>query len=428
MVRSPLMPWLAAATVLVLAACSRSAAEEPAVGTARSVDELRALGYSGVTAEASADRSGGVVAADPARIAPGYNLTSVSKFCTADLFDERGELAHRWHVETERAWDHVELLADGDLLVVGSERGERKYAGALCEDHYLERLAFDGTARWKLPLRAHHDVQATWSGDFMTLTADQRKLPALDPDHDVIDNRLTLVSPDGRVLEERSLYDLCSKAGSPFRFQKVAPNPNKQFPIVDCFHANSIEFVRDPALFGRHPIFAPHNVLLSLRHQDSLVVVDWDRGELIWQWGQGELSGPHDARILPNGHILVFDNGMARGWTRVVEVDPASGSIVWSYSDPVDRSKFFSASQGSSQRLANGNTLIGDSNSGRAFEVTADGRTVWDYRVPHFDDSGHRAEIYRIRRYPREYVERILAEHAPTPREPERSETTVSTR
>lgn len=394
---------------------SGTAARSGASSSGSSIDDLRALGYAGVTDDVSSDRRGGVVFADEAALAPGYNLTSVSKFCTADLFDARGSLVHSWHDATQRAWDHVELLPDGDLIVVGSDRGERKYAGALCEDHYVQRFDFAGNTRWKRPLRAHHDVQAVWSGDFMTLTASQRKLPDIDAEHDVIDNELTLLSPNGDVLESHSVHDICAKSESKFVFQHVAPNPNKKFPIVDAFHCNSLDFVREPALVGTHPLYAAHNLLVSSRHQDCLFIVDWDRKVVLWQWGQDELSGPHDARFLPNGNVLVFDNGMDRRWTRILEVDPRTNRIVWRYQDPRDRSNFFSLSQGASQRLANGNTLIADSNSGRAFEVTAEGRTVWEYLVPHFDDAGRRAEIYRIRRYPSEYVERILREHGVAP-------------
>ncbi|MCE9593121.1 MAG: arylsulfotransferase family protein [Planctomycetes bacterium] len=403
--------------LLIVAACSCS--DDGAPGTtsggatsSQKVDDIRSLGYTGVVDDPSDDKREGVILNDVARVAPGYNLTSVSKFCTADLFDNAGKLVHQWKDPNGRAWDHAELLEGGDLIVVGSDRGDRKYAGALCEDHYVERFDFDGHSKWKLPSRAHHEIQPMWGGNFMTLTASQRKLPAVDADHDIIDNVFTVISADGKVVEEHSLYDLFSKPESKFVFQRVAPNPNKQFPIIDYFHTNSIEFVTDAALYGTHPIFAPKNILVCMRHQDSIAVVDWERKVVIWQWGHGELSGPHDARVLANGHILVYDNGIERSWTRVVEMDPATGKIVWTYSDP-DKKKFFSVSQGGSQRLANGNTLVANSNGGRAFEVTADGAKVWEYLVPHFTDKGQRAEIYRIRRYPVEFVEKLLAAHAP---------------
>jgi hypothetical protein len=33
--------------------------------------------------------------------------------------------------------------------------------------------------------------------------------------------------------------------------------------------------------------------------------------------------------MLPNGHIMVYDNGTRRGYSRVIELDPLSAEIVW---------------------------------------------------------------------------------------------------
>ncbi len=108
--------------------------------------------------------------------------------------------------------------------------------------------------------------------------------------------------------------------------------------------------------------------------------------------------------MLDNGNLLVFDNGLGRGFSRVVEVDPASGRIVWEYrADPPE--SFYTLSKGSSQRLANGNTLIADSDRGRAFEVTPEGEVVWDFFCPHLTPDGERAAIVRMVRYPRERVD-----------------------
>jgi hypothetical protein len=41
---------------------------------------------------------------------------------------------------------------------------------------------------------------------------------------------------------------------------------------------------------------------------------------------------------------------------------------------------------GSAQRLWNGNTLVCESAFGRLFEVTPDGRLVWEYVIPFFDE------------------------------------------
>jgi hypothetical protein len=89
--------------------------------------------------------------------------------------------------------------------------------------------------------------------------------------------------------------------------------------------------------------------------------------------------------MLKNGNILIFDNqGVMelKGRSRVIEFNPTTGAIDWSFDGTKDEpliSMFF----GSQQRLANGNTLIVDTRSGRAVEVTPKGQVAWDYRTPH---------------------------------------------
>jgi len=41
------------------------------------------------------------------------------------------------------------------------------------------------------------------------------------------------------------------------------------------------------------------------------------------------LDGQHQPTMLPNGHIMVYDNGTRRGYSRVIELDPLSAEIVW---------------------------------------------------------------------------------------------------
>jgi hypothetical protein len=82
--------------------------------------------------------------------------------------------------------------------------------------------------------------------------------------------------------------------------------------------------------------------------------------------------------MLENGHILVFNNGVERKYSSVVELDPVTKVIVWEYlGGPAE--DFYSDSRGSAQRFPNGNTLICESNEGRTFEVTAQGEVVWQW-------------------------------------------------
>jgi len=162
----------------------------------------------------------------------------------------------------------------------------------------------------------------------------------------------------------------------------------------------------DARLAARAELYSLSNVVVTLRHQDAVVVIDWARKKVVWAWGQDELSGPHDAVVLPSGNILIFDNGLARGWSRVVEVDPMTRRIVWQYR-AAEPETFFTLTRGASQRLPNGNTLIAQSGRGRAFEVTRAGEIVWEFLNPNLTEHG-RGAIVRMRRVEPAVVEAWL--------------------
>ena len=184
-------------------------------------------------------------------------------------------------------------------------------------------------------------------------------------------------------------------------------NKGSKRPLVDLLHTNSLEFMHYPELATRHPLYEPGNVLISIRHQDTVAVIDWPKKKLIWTWGQGELSGQHDAQQLENGNFLIFDNGLKNQRSRVIELDPVNRKIVWQYPEP-GRPAFFTVANGSSQRLSNGNTLIANSDHGEAIEVTPEGDVVWHFFNPGIDSEGHRATIVRIKRYPTNWIEPLL--------------------
>ncbi|MGQ0552824.1 MAG: hypothetical protein ACT4PU_06345 [Planctomycetota bacterium] len=72
-------------------------------------------------------------------------------------------------------------------------------------------------------------------------------------------------------------------------------------------------------------------------------------------------------------------SGTARGVTRLAGQPFGPALPSWSYAD---RARFFSAFISGAQRLPNGNTLICSGAPGQVFEVSRDGRIVWDYFNP----------------------------------------------
>ena len=120
------------------------------------------------------------------------------------------------------------------------------------------------------------------------------------------------------------------------------------------------------------------NILISSRHMSQIIKIDRNTGNVIWRLGGKRneftflnehaensplyLSYPHHVQRLPNGNIILFDNGNQRvtKYSRVVEYKldeiNKTASMVWEYRQTPD---IYASAQGSVQRLPNGNTLIG---------------------------------------------------------------------
>jgi len=384
-------------------------ATAPPKPTAPEIDRLRALPYAGYAPGEADEEQDGVATYDARRSDPGYNLYVVHSRSLAELIDVEGRILRRWQYPPSQLWGNGELLPNGDFLVVGADPDNLPEPAVADDSRYVLRFNWGGELLWKRKLTAHHDIELTPRDQLLTLTFDRRFISAINPAIPVRDDRPTLLSHAGEVLEALSLYDVLSARPDVFQMARVGPTDTGGERWVDLFHCNSIEWMHHKHLEGKHPIYDPSNVLICFRHQNRVAVMNWDARKVVWAWGGHELSTPHDAQVLASGNILIFDNGMERRWSRVIELDPVRKEIVWEYRapNPLD---FFTMSKGASQRLPNGNTLITNSDHGHVFEITPDGQTVWEFRCPYKNDAGQRAAIVRMKRYECAYIERIQAQ------------------
>jgi outer membrane protein assembly factor BamB len=152
----------------------------------------------------------------------------------------------------------------------------------------------------------------------------------------------------------------------------------------DPTHSNGLFYVMEDS--DTVPWLKAGNLLVSVRNIDALVVYNPAENKVVYATGLRSRH-QHDIDLLPNGHLMIFDNQGSfteGGYSRVIEFDPLTHEIYWQY-DPAPsespmlfESKFF----GNQQRLENGNTLIAHSQAGRIIEVTPSGEIVWDYRAP----------------------------------------------
>ena len=370
--------------------------------------QLDGLGYIEFAVETDDTASGkfGVLSRSPTRSWRGYDLITYPVLARAELIDADGQVRRSWAGGVGN-WQRASLESDGSLLVVASEPIAMPMLWALRSRHFLRRFSFDGELSWEREFPVHHSVQTLRDGRLAVLTLRFRAIPE-EGSRELLDNGIAILSADGETtLEEYSIYDMLMVRPDLFRLQAL----QKHEVPHDFLHANRLDWMSGGALAERDPLYASSNVLITLRMQDTVAIFDTARGELVWAWGQGEIVGPHDAQVLANGHLLIFDNrsrSLAKhgdGWSRIIELDPLTREIVWEYrADPPNA--FYSHSRGTVQRLPNGNTVIASSNQARGFEVTPDGDVVWTYLAPPTENG--KRPVFRMQRYAPEFVEQLL--------------------
>ena len=344
------------------------------------LDALAALGY--LRGYEPAPDASGVTIRDPAA-APGLNFVVEGSAPGAVLMDMDGTVLHRWHLPFEGAfpgravppraesphyWRRAHLFANGDVLAVFEGLG-------------LVKVDKDSNLLWANPCAFHHDLAIGDGGRIYALSHERKILPRIHPEALVREDFVTILEPDGTVVRNVSLLEA-------FERSRFASHLDLMPERGDLFHTNTLELL-DGSQAGRSPIFARGNALISLYTINVIAIVDLEREEVVWALS-GQWVDQHEPTLLPNGRILLFDNLGHGGMSKVIEVDPFTQEIGWSYEGDADNG-FHTATCGANQRLSNGNTLITESDSGRAFEVTPEGRRVWEFVNP--ERAGEHGEL-----------------------------------
>ncbi|MEE8167135.1 MAG: arylsulfotransferase family protein, partial [Myxococcota bacterium] len=306
------------------------------------------------------------------------------------LLSSLGQPSEDIQILDERSfWRRARLLPNGDILAIHTH-------------HSLIKLSLESMLIWAYPERVHHDLDVGPDGRIYTLINEKKVLPRIHPSNEVSEDFVVVLDAEGRELKRVSLLEAAERAGI---VEILRGLPRRG----DLFHANAVELL-DGRLADAIPAFAAGNLLVSLLLVNTIAVLDLESEELVW-WQQGNYRLQHDPSVLDDGRLLVFDNfGPALGETErnlgrghyqhvwhtnivseelpvqpasaVLEVDPRTGQVMWSYRGTPER--FFSSETcGAAERLPNGNTLIVETQFGRAFEITREKETVWEFVSPH---------------------------------------------
>ena len=351
----------------------------------------------------------------PAKCSEGYTLycPSVPKFEPSEkpageiyLIDMTGEIVHRWPTQTALQ-SFCRLLPNGNLLYPTNDRSDLASAG-------IREIDPQGNVIWFYPCRADHDFQILANGNLLIHAITERAWPGLAAGMTRHPYMLETTRAGELVWEwkgEEHLEDL----------RRVLPTSSWDFLMdralgkfaFDWAHNNTLQIIPTNRTYDQElaagvtaPRFKPGNIVFSYRSVDVIGVIDRDSGDIVWAWGPGVIDGQHKPHMLPNGRILIYDNGTLRGYSRVIEVDPLSETIEWEYTaDP--KESFLSRFISGAQRLSNGNTLICEGAKGRLFEVTPAGEIVWDFVNPHSTPAA-RGSVYRCLRYTPEEAKGLL--------------------
>lgn len=311
----------------------------------------------------------------------------------AKLIDRDGRVLHEWHPDTRELFpdslgltrrktektdfDGSYLFPNGDLLLILG------YIGAV-------KLDACGNVRWRLQEGAHHYLSRTDDGSFWmpSVSSTPQTKTSQHPDGlDGIDKPIWIdqvlhISSDGTVLDRVNVVDLLYNNNLE-RYIVKAYGPYAEEPNKDIVHLNDVEPL-SASMADEYPLFDAGDLLLSLRHPSLVLVFDPDSGTVKWHDAQPFLH-QHDPDFTGEGWIGVFDNnddftkrGTMLGGSRIVSIQPHTDSTRLRFPTP-HSDPFYTSVQGQWQELANGNLLLTESRAGRVVEVTADGRTAWEW-------------------------------------------------
>ncbi len=212
-------------------------------------------------------------------------------------YDVNGDV--RWYLTINAIWE-INRLSNGHLMV-STERlvNSPYYMTGLYEMDMLGKIYKE----YSLPGGYHHDYFEMENGNLLVASDDFNSGAGTVEDYIVELDRET-----GEIVKSFDLKDILN----------MEDGKSENWVEYDWFHNNSVWYDKET-----------NSITLSGRHQDAVINIDYDSGELNWiigdstnwsrdyqkyfftpvgedfewQWSQ------HAAMITPEGYVFIFDNG-----------------------------------------------------------------------------------------------------------------------
>jgi hypothetical protein len=380
------------------------------------------------------------------KVSSGYVFVSPMASNHSYLLNNSGEIVKKWTGNVAGAIA-VKMLPNGNIIRMEATVNNN-FPGAVGMGGagLLEELDWAGRVVWSYTLSNdrylhHHDFVVLPNGNLL-LVAWERRSPeearaaGRDPNkispEGVWSEAVLEVKPTrpagGEIVWEWHAWDhlvqdidatkanfgVVAGNAAKLDINFIGPGQNAAL-TANWLHINSVDYhaERDEIVLGSRLLseiwIIPHGARRN--------------GDFLYRWGNPQvyrmgtdadqkLFFQHHAQWIPQGypgegHILILNNGVGRGYTSADEIVLPAGYArepgkpfgpaqpVWTVGEKFGGT-FFTLVAGSVQRMPNGNTVLGLSNAARAVEVTPEGEIVWDMNLSIGETGGFSYRVTRL--------------------------------
>ena len=324
---------------------------------------------------------------------PGFTLYSPSWGKQTLLINMEGDVVHEWSLPATPG-GYARLLSNGNLIMTTTTKGGPPIRGGaggglIREVDWDNNVVMEHRDDWQ-----HHDFHKLPNGNILyacwemmpddAVNKVRGGIPGSELPEGIMGDYIKEVTPEGNVvwewhihsdmdIEEYELHPLCTRG--------IFAWCNTVFPLENG------------------------DVMISLRQINLVAIIDRKTKKFKWKRRDDNWGHQHDCKMLSNGNIMLFANGMntthPHPHSRVIEFDPKTNKTIWEYKDN-PCTYFYSHHISGAERLDSGNTLICEGSFGRFFEVTPDKEIVWEFVNPIFGETffGEDANwVFRAFRY-----------------------------
>lgn len=326
---------------------------------------------------------------DPSRLPDGYLLLSrydgTLRQHVIELTRLRdGSVVHRWTPDADALLDGVSRASSFSDYANWDRAHFREIhpwltpdGGLIVKDHFspLFRLDACGRREWVIDDRVfHHSTEPDADGNLW--------LPTLVEPHtvakvrkDFFEDGIAAVSPDGKVLFERSLTAKLLEDGyGPVLFA------NGRYH-VDPTHLNDVE----PVL-ADGPYWKKGDLFLSLRNLSMILLYRPSTDRILWT-KTAPWASQHDVDLLDDHRIAVYDNDVEDrgglplydGASEVMVYDFATGAVTSPWKAPFETNAIRTYAAGLFTALPGGYALVEDVTEARLLVLAPDGSVAARY-------------------------------------------------